>query len=58
MNDDGCLVFCLRFGYLIEIMDKLSCIFIVYYESEKDSTDDFIDWVMEIVCVKYYKKIF
>lgn len=38
-------------------MDKSSCIFIVHHESEKDSTDDFIDRAMEIACVKHHKKI-
>lgn len=43
-------------------MDKLYCILIIYYKSKSGNDigyiDEFIDLVMEIVCVKYYKKIF
>lgn len=57
VNDDDCPAPRPRFGYLIETMDKSSCIFIVHHESEKDSTDDLIDRAMEIACVKHHKKI-
>lgn len=61
VNDDYCPPSHRRFEYLIKTMDKSHCILIIHHKSKSGNdtghTDEFIDRVMEIACVKHHKKI-